>query len=148
MVRALWKKFMDNVGGNQVSALLGCKNGVLMDVDSVRDLVVAAAAEAVEVSKTERTGLVDGDVSEFVERLKLLDPEGKTSMLQDIEAGRKTETDFLGGVVVELSVKHHLRAPVNEMLVRCIHAKEDIANFGKLDPTFDTETIRTVSHTS
>ncbi|MDR1377172.1 MAG: hypothetical protein LBJ22_06645, partial [Synergistaceae bacterium] len=131
MVRALWKKFMDNVGGNQVSALLGCKNGILMNVASVRDLVVAAAAEAVEVSKAEKTGLVDGDVSEFVERLKLLDLDGKTSMLQDIEAGRKTEADFLGGVVVELSVMHHLRAPVNEMLVRCIHAKEDIAEFRK-----------------
>jgi ketopantoate reductase len=48
-----------------------------------------------------------------------------------MEAGRKTEADFLGGVVTELSAKHHLQAPVNEMLVRCIHAKEDIAEFLK-----------------
>jgi 2-dehydropantoate 2-reductase len=131
MIRALWKKFIANVGDNQVSALLECKNGIIRDVASVRDLAVAAAKEVVEVSKAEGSGLLDEDVQAFVESLDRLDPEGKTSTLQDIEAGRKTEVDILGGVVVELAAKHHLQAPVNEMLVRCIHAKEDIAEFMK-----------------
>ncbi|MDR2179790.1 MAG: 2-dehydropantoate 2-reductase [Synergistaceae bacterium] len=129
MIRALWKKFMANVGGNQVSALLGCKNKIIRDVASVRDLAAAAAKEVVEVSKAEGTGLVDEDVQAFVESVKCQDPEGKTSMLQDIEAGRRTEVDIFGGVVVELAKKHRLQVPVNEMLLRCIHAKEDIAEF-------------------
>jgi 2-dehydropantoate 2-reductase len=129
MIRALWKKFIANVGGNQVSALLGCKNGAFKNVASVRDLAVAAAREAIEVSKAEGTGLVDEDISALLDGWDRLDPDGKTSMLQDMEAGRKTEVDTLGGVVVELSAKHRLRAPVNEMLVRCLHAKEDIMEF-------------------
>jgi 2-dehydropantoate 2-reductase len=129
MIRALWKKFMANVGCNQVSALLGCKNGVVRDVASVRDLVTAAAKEVVEVSKAEGAGLSDEDVQEFAEGLKRLDSEGKTSMLQDMEAGRRTEVAILGGVVLELAAKHRLKTPVNEMLVRCIRAKEDMAEF-------------------
>ncbi|MDR3265857.1 MAG: 2-dehydropantoate 2-reductase [Synergistaceae bacterium] len=127
MIRALWKKFMYNVSGNQVSAVFRCRNGIMRDVPSVRDLVLAAAQEVIEVSKAEGTGLVDDDIQDLKANLKRLDPDGKTSLLQDLEAGRRTETDIFGGVVTKLAAGHGLRTPVNEMLVRFIHAAEDVA---------------------
>jgi 2-dehydropantoate 2-reductase len=129
MIRALWKKFMSNVSGNQVSAVFRCRNAIMRDVPAVRDLLLAAAQEVLEVSKAEGTGLADGDIQDLKANLKRLDPNGKTSLLQDLEAGRRTEVDIFGGVVVKLAAKHGLRTPVNEMLVRFIHAAEDIAEY-------------------
>ena len=43
-------------------------------------------------------------------------PEGKTSMLQDIEAGRKTEIDLFSGTVVKLGEKHCIQTPCNKFL--------------------------------
>ncbi|MDR1621750.1 MAG: 2-dehydropantoate 2-reductase [Synergistaceae bacterium] len=139
MVRALWKKFMSNVGGNQVSAVFRCRNAVMRDVPAIRDLLLAAAQEVIEVSKAEGTGLADDDIQELKANLERLDPNGKTSLLQDLEAGRRTEVDIFGGAVAKLAAKHGLRAPVNEMLVRFIHAAEDVAEYMKRTESAEPE---------
>jgi 2-dehydropantoate 2-reductase len=127
MIRALWKKLISNVAGNQISAIFRCRNSVIRDVASIKALAVAAAKEVVEVSKAAGTGLIDEDLCGFTETLDRIDPDGKTSMLQDIEAGRRTEVNILGGTVVEMAARHNLHVPVNEMLVRLIRAFEDMA---------------------
>ncbi|MDR1327198.1 MAG: hypothetical protein LBJ74_02190, partial [Heliobacteriaceae bacterium] len=38
------------------------------------------------------------------------------SMLQDIEAGRKTEVDLFAGTIVELGCKHSIPTPYNLVL--------------------------------
>ena len=51
-------------------------------------------------------------------------PEGKTSMLQDIEAGRKTEADMFAGVIIDLGKKYGIKTPLNEFLKTMIEIKE------------------------
>ena len=45
-------------------------------------------------------------------------------MLQDIEAGRKTEVDIFGGKVVELGKTHGVRTPVNQTILQIISVLE------------------------
>jgi 2-dehydropantoate 2-reductase len=45
-----------------------------------------------------------------------LNPEGKTSMLQDVEARRQTEVEMFAGKVIELGRLHDVPTPVNEEL--------------------------------
>ena len=45
-------------------------------------------------------------------------------MLQDIEAGCKTEVEAFGGKVLELGLKHEIPTPVNKVLVRIIRVLE------------------------
>ena len=45
-----------------------------------------------------------------------MSPDGKTSMLQDIEAGRKTEVEMFAGTVIELGQKYNIPTPYNHIL--------------------------------
>jgi 2-dehydropantoate 2-reductase len=45
-------------------------------------------------------------------------------MYQDVVKGKKTEIDFLNGMIVELGRKHGIRTPINETLVGLIRFME------------------------
>jgi 2-dehydropantoate 2-reductase len=48
----------------------------------------------------------------------------KPSMLQDVEAGRKTEIDFINGAVVERGKRLGVATPVLEMLFSLVKLSE------------------------
>ena len=45
-------------------------------------------------------------------------------MLQDVEAGRKTEEEMFAGTVVEMGKKYGIPTPVNEVLLKMIRVLE------------------------
>ena len=55
-----------------------------------------------------------------------LSPKGKTSMLQDVEAGRKTEVEYFAGKVCELGEKYQVPTPVNDQLYKIIRIIEEM----------------------
>lgn len=122
--RTLWWKFMVNVGINQVSAVVRGDYGLFQRSSDAMELMRMAMSEVVELSKLEKTGLNDADIEEWVRTLMGLDPEGKTSMLQDVEAGRQTEADLFAGTVLELAGKHGVRVPVNRFLLHMLKVIE------------------------
>ena len=91
-----WWKFMLNVGVNQVSAVLRAPYRAFA-LPEVQDLVRRAALEVVAVSRHEGVRLGPEDVERIFPILATLGPDGKTSMLQDVEAGRKTEVEISPG---------------------------------------------------
>ncbi len=125
MIRDLWLKFMLNVGANQVTAILRCGYGAIKDSPAVRSLAASAMREAVAVAAAENVALAEKDITDCLEILSSLTPAGKTSMLQDVEAKRKTEVEAFGGTVCTLARKHGIEVPVNEALVRFITAIEE-----------------------
>ena len=129
MVRSLWWKFMINVGVNQVSAVLRAPYGVFHSVPEARQLMEAVMGEVICLAAAERVALRAEDISEWVRIMSGLSPEGKTSMLQDVEAGRKSEVEMFGGKVLELAAKHKLQVPFNETIYRIIKVMERRAGF-------------------
>ena len=126
MEKALWAKFMMNTGINQVSAVLRASYGVFQQEGEARRLMLAASEEVLTVSRQIGIGLDDTDVQEFLRVLNTLHPSGKTSMLQDIEAGRRTEVDLFAGTVIQMGEKYNVATPVNETLYRIILAMEQM----------------------
>jgi 2-dehydropantoate 2-reductase len=61
---------------------------------------------------------------DFLFRLLAIDPLARTSMWEDLEAGRPTEIDYLNGEVVRLAESLGRTAPVNAELVGLIRAAE------------------------
>ena len=120
-------KFMLNVGANQVSAVLRAPYGAFGAVPEVQALARAAALEAVLVARAEGVLLEPSDVEQIFPVLARLSPGGKTSMLQDVEAGRKTEVELFSGTVLALAQKHGLQAPVNALLNQQIVALERLS---------------------
>ena len=124
IMRELWWKFMLNVGANQVSAVLKAPYGVFHKVKEVRELITMACQEVVQIAERIGINLTAADIDVCHEILGQLAPEGKTSMLQDVEAGRKTEVESFAWTVVALGEKYGVPTPVNACLGRMISALE------------------------
>jgi 2-dehydropantoate 2-reductase len=124
MLHAMWFKFMLNVGVNQASAILKAPYGVFRKNAEARSLMVSAAREVVFLSQKCGVNLNEENVQEFLTIIDGLDPNGKTSMLQDIEAGRQTEVDIFAGTVIDLGKKYGMETPVNNVFYRIIRAME------------------------
>jgi 2-dehydropantoate 2-reductase len=127
MKYTLWWKFMVNVGINQTSAVLKAPYGVFQKIPSAYKWVESTMNEVVVVSEKAGIHLTKDDVKKFWPILNNLSPDGKTSMLQDVEAGRKTEVENFAGVVCELGKKYQVPTPINEQLLNMIHIMEEMA---------------------
>jgi 2-dehydropantoate 2-reductase len=124
MIRSLWFKFMINAGINQASAILRATYGVFQTVADAKEIMEAAMREVVELSQFLGTGLKEADVAAWYDTLLRLSPGGKTSMLQDIEARRKTEVDAFAGTVMRRAAAAGISVPVNRTFFRLIRAIE------------------------
>lgn len=126
MIKAIWWKYMINIGVNQASAVLGATYGVFHTINEAHELLDAAMKEVIAVSAKVGVNLGEADIAEVHRVLGTLSAEGKTSMLQDIEAGRKTEVEMLSGVLRELGRKHGIPTPINDTLFRMIRTLEQM----------------------
>jgi 2-dehydropantoate 2-reductase len=127
MVRSLWYKFMINVGINQVSAVLRAPYRIFQTDPEAKAVMEAAMVEVVAISKAMGTGLEESDIASWHGTLMQFGPEGKTSMHQDVEAGRKTEVEAFAGTVVRLGEAANIPVPVNRTFFRLIRTMEKVA---------------------
>lgn len=116
MRHQMWWKFMVNVGINQASAALRAPYGVFQTEGPARDLMAALADEVIAAGCAEGVILGEEDRARWDRVLANQPPEGMTSMLQDVLAGRPTEVDIFAGRVVALGHKHGIPTPHNQTL--------------------------------
>ena len=124
MMRMLWWKFMVNVGVNQASAVLHAPYGVFQTNPEAQGLMRSLMQEVVALAKALNINLTLQDIHEWQLVMNQLSPQGKTSMLQDIEARRKTEVEIFGGKVIELGKTYGVPTPVNQTIVQIIRVLE------------------------
>jgi 2-dehydropantoate 2-reductase len=126
IMRELWWKFMLNVGINQVSAVLRAPYGAFTREGEARELMISASREVISIARKAEINLSEKDIQDYLKVIAKLSPEGKTSMFQDVEAGRKTEVEIFSGTVIELGRKYGVPTPVNDVLYRLIRAIEQM----------------------
>ena len=124
MRRRLWGKFMMNVGVNQTAALFSCCYGGLQRAGTARTMMISAMKEVLILSRLEGIFLSEDDLDYWLEVLFRLNPDGKPSMQQDMDAGRTTEVELFSGTVLALSGKHGIVSPVNRAIYDAIREKE------------------------
>ncbi|WP_435097605.1 ketopantoate reductase family protein [Halarchaeum sp. P4] len=120
--RALWRKVLVNVGINAATALARVENGALAETESGERLVRRAVAEAARVARHE--GIDVGDPVEETLTVAARTASNRSSMRQDVEAGRKTEVEALHGAVVSRAEDAGLPAPVNRTLADLVRLAE------------------------
>ncbi|HEU17957.1 MAG TPA: 2-dehydropantoate 2-reductase [Deltaproteobacteria bacterium] len=124
MIRILWWKFMINVGINQTSAVLRAPYGIFQTSRDAQELMDSAMREVTAIAAAAEIDITDDDINHWYGFLSQLSPEGKTSMLQDVEAKRKTEVEMFAGKMMELGKRYGIPTPVNETLCRIIRVIE------------------------
>jgi 2-dehydropantoate 2-reductase len=120
----IWKKLILNAATLPASALTGMTAGALGTSQDMLDLVSETTREAVAVARA-----LGYDI-DFDERigtiLGLVEKAGptKASMLQDVEAGRRTEIDVINGAVVRAADEVGVPVPINRALMQLIKGWE------------------------
>ena len=118
----MWWKFLVNVGGNQASAVTGTTYGGLREPGPARELMVALQDEVIAVGRAEGVDLGKADLDQWFAVLDGQPAEGRTSMLQDVVAGRPTEVDIFAGRVVELGRRYGIATPYNQSMLWVLSA--------------------------
>ena len=129
MVLGIWQKFMSNIGENMTSALLGVPFKAFQTSLHVNAMKNMAKKEVQAVAAGLGIQLTDEMIAEQ-DRRPITAPMGRTSTLQDLDAGKKTEIDMFSGTVVRLGRELGIPTPVNELLYHAIKALEE-KNEGK-----------------
>jgi len=117
---AQWRKLIFNAASNAIGALAGLTHGRIAEPPT-RDLAWAVMAEGRAVSDAQGIVLDQSpeDLFDFAAR-KEVAYDHKPSMLQDVEAGRATEIDFVNGAIVAFGARHGVDAPVNRALTALV----------------------------
>ena len=125
IIRSLWLKYMLNVSSNQISAILRMNFGQMQSNLKYRELMLKVMKEVELVAKEIGVKNTQTMISEAMITFDSMLPDGKTSMLQDIEAGRKTEVEIFGKTMSEYGKKYNVQTPYNDMLVEMIEILEN-----------------------
>ena len=72
-------------------------------------------------------------------RTMKIDPEARSSMWEDLQRGRRTEIDYLQGLITELADRHGLQVPLSRRVVALIKSAEAR---GKGSPRLTPDQIR------
>lgn len=121
---AIWKKALVNVAYNAVAALSRERVGGILDSPAGRQMIEDVVTEAVAVARA-RGRSFDEDPVEYVFAVGEESRTHAPSMLQDIQAGRRTEIEFLNGSVVGFAEQHDVAVPVNRTLARLVRLAEE-----------------------
>jgi len=124
----LWAKMFYNCMLNPVGAILAVPYGRLAEVKSTRMLMDTLAEEIFTVMKTAGYSTHWNNVKDFLEvfysRLVPDTAQHKSSMLQDLIAGKRTEIDALNGEILKLGRKYKVAAPYNQAVYELVKFME------------------------
>ncbi len=127
IVREKWMKAFYNIALNPLSAVLRVPYGFLGEHEETRGLMKSLLKEAFAVARAQGVEL-QMDWEEYFRYLleRQLPPTAghRSSMLQDLERGKRTEIDYLNGAIVGLGKRKGIKTPVNETIVRIVKALE------------------------
>ncbi len=126
MLHTLWFKFMVNVGINQASVALMARYRTFRDIPDAETVAELAMWEVVRLAEKIGVTLGEADIERWRQILSGMNPDGYTSMMDDVLGGRPTEVDMLAGTMIRLGKEHGVQTPVNEMLYHLIRAREQM----------------------
>ena len=110
-----WTKLIFNASTNPVGALTRLHHGAATRFAPTGELFNALIAEGEAVARALGITL-DHDPREMVQAGANAPGKHKASMLQDVEAGRPTEVDFMNGAIVQWGAKVGVPTPLNKAL--------------------------------
>jgi 2-dehydropantoate 2-reductase len=122
----IWKKLILNAATLPTAALTGMNAGALTAHPEMHELVDETAREAVAVARALGYDIDVDERREYIHSLLTKAGPTKASMLQDFEAGRRTEIDVINGAVVRAAGEHGLDVPVNRAFVSLVKGWESV----------------------
>ncbi|MBU2601542.1 MAG: 2-dehydropantoate 2-reductase [Actinobacteria bacterium] len=121
----IWRKLLANVSCNAVAALTGFTGRQLVEFPPTNELIRALAEETAEVASAQGFDFAELEYAgDFAIKALTGVGDNKISMLQDVEAGRRTEIETLNLAVVERGEAYGVNTPLNWMVGILVQALE------------------------
>src|SRR4029077_11299187 len=120
-----WRKLIFNASTNPIGALTGLTHGRVCENPELRRLVSGLVDEGKAVAAAQGITL-DADPEELIDHAARPDVayDHKASMLQDVEARRPTEIDYLNGGIARFGREHGVPTPLNEAILALVQGLE------------------------
>lgn len=120
----VWDKLLVNVGINAITGITKLQNGQLVEYPEINDILERAVEEAVAVAKAKGIKLSFPDPVAHTRDVCVATAANKSSMLQDILNGKRTEIDMINGAIVREGKMVNIETPVNVVLTNLIRFME------------------------
>ena len=134
----IWAKMLYNCALNPLGAILGVPYGALAASGSTRMIMNGIIKEAFDVMKRAGYETHWQSAEDFLEvfygKLVPDTAEHKSSTLQDIAAGKRSEIDALNGAVIQLAGEVGMSAPYNCIAYHLVKFKQGAKRVGCRPP--------------
>ena len=121
---ALWTKAIVNAAINPLTALTRRRNGELLEDEGLRATLALVADEAAAVARA-CGAEVPVDMASVVEEVCRQTSTNRSSMLQDMLAGRRTEIDFINGEIARRAAEEDIAAPLCAAMTALVRAASE-----------------------
>jgi 2-dehydropantoate 2-reductase len=122
----LWTKAVVNACFNPITGLLRVKSGVIGRSGQLMECCNSIVEEALGVARAEGIQLEREALMQRVRDVSSATAENRSSMLQDLERGRRTEIDAINGWIAHMGAEHGVACPVNRTLTLLVKAAERV----------------------
>lgn len=117
IIHSVWSKFMVNVALNQTTALYKMSVGQMRENPTAFEFFNNLMNEVEQIAVAEKVNNPYDLRLEVLEFVNSMPYDSKTSMLQDVLAGRKPEFDIFAKTIIELGKKHGISTPYNQRVI-------------------------------
>ena len=119
----LWSKAVVNSAINPVTAIARVRNGDILKTPELLEIASKVIDESSAVAYANGV-VLEPAPKQLFERVLAMTSRNKSSMLQDIEAGRKTEISQLNGSITRLGSLVGVSTPFNYLLTKLVLSLE------------------------
>lgn len=119
----LWHKLAVNAVINPLTAIHGVQNGALAGRE-YQPQVVLLIQELLQVFQRLGIPEPEGGLAYRIEQVILSTAANRSSMLQDLEAGRRTEIDYITGTLLKVARPLKLALPTHEAVYQQVRRAE------------------------
>lgn len=121
---SVWRKLAVNAAMNPTTALFGVTNGGLLGHPAAEPLSDELARETARVATAAGVPLSEQEAVAAWRKTAATLGENRSSMLNDLDTGKRTEVDAINGAVVREGERVRVHAPVNEAITLLMKAVE------------------------
>ena len=118
----LWTKAILNAAVNPLTALLRIETGALLASDALSGAIEMIVDESLRIASASDIELDRVEVLATIQAVIRATRDNRSSMLQDLERGRRTEIEAINGALVARARATGTPCPVNELLRRLVVA--------------------------
>jgi len=118
-----WIKTVVNASINPVAATAGVNNGRLLTNPGLKEVCREICLESARVA-VEEVNVTRNTLWKRVIEVATLTSKNRSSMLQDLDKGQRTEIEWINGAIIRQADRYGIPVPVNRTLYAMIKAKQ------------------------